>query len=205
MYPTLTKRQKEILDYIKIYSELNGYAPSLVDIKQHFNLTAISTVHEHIENLKKKGYIHKEINQARSVRAINNKHGINDFTEIAVTGIIDGIGVNYTKTPGQTFLLHRTMLSKDVLYHALSVSTDALQNKGFFKQDLLVVQEPTTDNYQDTSYVVAEVDKKTLLMGRIVTENGSNLFMPLQEGNLAKLYKNFTVSGIIVKLIRDLN
>src|SRR3990167_7314919 len=73
MYPTLTKKQKEILDFIKIYSQMHGYAPSLEEIKEHFRLSAISTVHEHIQNLKSKGFIQKEINQARSIRPVESE------------------------------------------------------------------------------------------------------------------------------------
>ncbi|MCA9386056.1 hypothetical protein KC717_05400 [Candidatus Dojkabacteria bacterium] len=64
----MTKRQKEILDYIENTTVKNGYAPSLQEIRDHFNLKAISTVHEHLENLKSKGYIKKEMNQARGIQ-----------------------------------------------------------------------------------------------------------------------------------------
>ncbi|PIR71435.1 MAG: hypothetical protein COX89_02200 [Candidatus Nealsonbacteria bacterium CG_4_10_14_0_2_um_filter_37_10] len=55
----LTKRQKQILDYIKKYIKENGYAPSLEEIRRHFRLSSISTIHQHIETLKEKGYLKK--------------------------------------------------------------------------------------------------------------------------------------------------
>ena len=59
----LTKRQKQILDYIKFIASKNGYAPSLEEIAKHFGLSSVATVHEHIENLKEKGYLKKEENK----------------------------------------------------------------------------------------------------------------------------------------------
>jgi len=55
----LTKRQKQILDYIKKYIKENGYAPSLEEIRRYFRLSSISTIHQHIETLKEKGYLKK--------------------------------------------------------------------------------------------------------------------------------------------------
>ena len=47
----LTKRQREILDYLSGYSEDNGYAPSFEEIARKFNYNSLATVHEHLRNL----------------------------------------------------------------------------------------------------------------------------------------------------------
>ena len=60
--PTLTKRQKEILDFIKFYIKKNGYSPTFEEIKKKFRLKALSGVHQHIEALIRKGYIEKNDN-----------------------------------------------------------------------------------------------------------------------------------------------
>jgi site-specific DNA-methyltransferase (adenine-specific) len=69
----LTKRQKQILDYIKEYIKKNDYAPTLEEIKKHFRLSSISTVHQHLENLETKGYLIKSENQPRSIQLIKKK------------------------------------------------------------------------------------------------------------------------------------
>jgi len=66
----ITKRQKQILDYIKVYDQKKGYAPSLKEIKGHFNLSSESTVHQHLSALEEKGYLEKEKNQPRGVRVL---------------------------------------------------------------------------------------------------------------------------------------
>ena len=66
----ITKRQKQVLDFIKVYDVKNGYAPSLKEIKWHFKLASESTVHEHLTTLEEKGYLSKEKNQPRGVKVV---------------------------------------------------------------------------------------------------------------------------------------
>ena len=61
---SLTKRQREILTYLSEYSEERGYAPSFEEIAGKFGYSSLATVHEHLSNLEKKGYIKREYNEA---------------------------------------------------------------------------------------------------------------------------------------------
>lgn len=63
----ITKRQKEILDYIKIYNNENSYPPSLKEIKKQFKLKSESTIHQHLDALVEKGYLDKKKNQPRGI------------------------------------------------------------------------------------------------------------------------------------------
>jgi len=63
----LTKRQKEILDFITRFIDEKGYSPSLMEIGRHFGLSSVATVHKHVENLKKKGFVQKVWNANRSL------------------------------------------------------------------------------------------------------------------------------------------
>ena len=81
----ITKRQKEVLDYIKICDRKNGYAPSLKETKKYFNLKSESTIHQHQDALVEKGFLIKEKNQPRGIRIAtnslvdNNKINTKDF------------------------------------------------------------------------------------------------------------------------------
>ena len=63
----LTKRQREILNYLTSYSEQNGYAPSFEEIAESFNYNSLATVHEHLSNLERKGYISRNYNESRAI------------------------------------------------------------------------------------------------------------------------------------------
>src|SRR3972149_3244332 len=63
----LTKRQKEILDFVESYSQKKGYSPSFEEIRKRLKLASVSTVHFHISKLKEGGYLGKTENKARAI------------------------------------------------------------------------------------------------------------------------------------------
>ncbi len=66
----LTKRQKQILNFIEESIRKNGYAPSLDEISRHFELHSISTIHKHLVNLEDKGLIQRHWNRARAIELV---------------------------------------------------------------------------------------------------------------------------------------
>src|ERR1700740_409797 len=66
----LTKRQKEVLDYLVGFNNKNGYSPSFEEIAKGMKLTSLATVHKHLSTLEKKGYIRRGYNQSRSIEVV---------------------------------------------------------------------------------------------------------------------------------------
>src|SRR5574341_788598 len=71
----LTKRQREILDYLNEFIQQHGYAPSLEEIGRRFNLSSLATVHKHLTNLQEKGFIRRAWNRSRSVELLPSRSG----------------------------------------------------------------------------------------------------------------------------------
>src|ERR687894_2146696 len=71
----LTKRQREILDYLSEFIQQHGYAPSLEEVGRRFGLSSLATVHKHLTNLQDKGFIKRAWNRSRSVEMVPNKTG----------------------------------------------------------------------------------------------------------------------------------
>jgi len=67
----LTKRQKEILDFIGYFIDKNGYAPTIKEMQKKIHLSSASTIHQHIQALTSKGYLKKIANLARAIRLVN--------------------------------------------------------------------------------------------------------------------------------------
>src|SRR5207245_2883649 len=63
----LTKRQKELLDFLRTYIAEHGYAPTLDEIGRHFALGSLATVHKHLTNLERKGRIRRLANHSRAL------------------------------------------------------------------------------------------------------------------------------------------
>jgi repressor LexA len=68
----LTKRQREILDFLNDFIQQHGYAPSLEEIGKRFSLSSLATVHKHLTNLQEKGFIKRAWNRSRSVEVVPN-------------------------------------------------------------------------------------------------------------------------------------
>ncbi len=63
----LTKKTKEVLDYVRTYMAKHEFAPSLEEIRKHFKLVSVSTAHYHLEKLKEGGYLERGVKQARAI------------------------------------------------------------------------------------------------------------------------------------------
>ena len=66
----LSKRQKQVFDFINKFIETHDYAPSLEEIASHFKLSAVSTIHYHVQELTKKGLLSKRSNVNRSLEVV---------------------------------------------------------------------------------------------------------------------------------------
>jgi repressor LexA len=82
----LTKRQREILDYIRLFIRENGYSPSLEEIGRHFGLSSVATVHKHVQHLVQKGQLRKAWNRSRSVEPVEADDAA--VTEIPLVGTV---------------------------------------------------------------------------------------------------------------------
>lgn len=69
----LTRRQREVLDFITEFIDTRRYSPSLEEIAEHFGLSSVATVHKHVTNLEKKGFIRRDWNRSRSIDVVQDQ------------------------------------------------------------------------------------------------------------------------------------
>lgn len=160
MVQPLTKRQKEILDYIQTSITKNGYAPSLLEIKNFFRLKAVSTVHEHLENLKSKGYIKKEMNQARGIQ-IQKYEISNNFVRVNIKGYIQKERAILKTTEKKSIIVDRKLIDKQEQFFGLIVQDNSLKELNILKDDILIVQETEKAKKND---IIVENKKNKLVM-----------------------------------------
>ena len=82
----LTRRQREIYDFITSFVEEQGYSPSLEEIGAHFGLRSVATVHKHVHHLVEKGLLRKAWNRSRSVEPIEPEAG--ESTTLPLLGVV---------------------------------------------------------------------------------------------------------------------
>src|SRR3989344_3551834 len=91
MAPILYPRERQVLEFISQYTQRNGYAPTLREIGDALGMSSVATVHEHLDHLRKKGFIKKLDGAARGIELIetpNRQAGKQGAVELPVLGYI---------------------------------------------------------------------------------------------------------------------
>ena len=198
----LTKKEKLILEFIRVYTEIHGLAPSLYEIKDHFQLSAVSTVHEHLNNLKRKGYLERELNQTRSMKVIDTILADQQIIEIPVTLALNQNSVLVEmngKLPNIYF--HRNQLGIQGKYIALRFDNDLYTDFAILKGDYLVFLEAT--NYDEGQEILACVNEKFYYLGKLLHHKTDRIFAKYDQ--YQSVVKNFEPKGKLIGLFRDLH
>jgi repressor LexA len=141
----VTKRQKELLDYVRGYIGERGYAPTLEEIGRHFSLASLATVHKHLTNLERKGRIRRQANHSRALEVVPDP-GVGRAVQVPLLGrVAAGTPIEPVETP-ETVTLPEEMLGRGETF-ALRVRGDSMVGEGILDGDLVVVESrPTAEN-----------------------------------------------------------
>jgi repressor LexA len=194
----ITKRQKEVLDFISDYTSKKGYAPSLEDIQRRFKLASVSTAHFHVSGLKESGYLERVENKARSitVTARTNNVEILLMGRIAAGGPIEAI-----RNP-EPIEVPRSMLSGDANYYALEVTGTSMIEEGISDGDIIIVREQQTvdDGEKAVAYLP---DKDAVTLKKIYREQNRVKLMPANHSMKPFYVDNIEIQGKVVGVLRS--
>ncbi|PIU10941.1 hypothetical protein COT27_00495, partial [Candidatus Kuenenbacteria bacterium CG08_land_8_20_14_0_20_37_23] len=195
---TLTKRQKQILDYIGEYIKKNGISPTFDEIKKHFRLSALSTVHQHIETLEQKKYIKKNNNISRGIEICDKISTI----QVPVIGMITaGQPIEALEYQEKTITIDASGLNKINNYYALKVRGDSMVDEGIFDGDIVVIKKQSVAENGQT--VVAIIDDNEATLKKIYKEKNKFRLQPANQAMLPIFRKDVEVRGVVVKIIRN--
>lgn len=198
----LTKRQREILSYLELQIRNHGYAPSFEEIAEHFAFQSLATVHEHLTNLERKGYIRRTYNESRSIEVLPPK-GTAGATEIPLLGLVAAGAPIESVTHGETIAVPDTMLSRRGPNYALRVRGESMIDDHIIDGDFVVVHgRQTADNGE---MVIALVNGAEATVKRYYREAGG--WVRLQPSNATMQPLRFPetdvmVQGVVVGVIR---
>ncbi len=195
----LTPKQKLIFEYIKKYLKKRGYSPSLEEIGRHFKL-AKSTVHEHIETLKEKGYLDKTNYQARAIEIPKNKKS-SDLVSIPLLGTIAAGEPIEAIEDKETIGVPKSQLSKSGEHYALRVQGDSMVDEGIFNGDIVIIRrQPTAENGET---VVALMNDNEVTLKKIYKEKGGFRLQPANPSLKPFFTKELVVQGKVISVIRN--
>lgn len=198
----LTKKQAEILDYIKKFSQKNNYSPALSKIAEHFKVS-IPTIHQHIEYLKRKNFLKTQKGVKHSIQTIENKNNINNLIEIPLLGTIAaGQPIEAIEIPDETILIAKKEIRQQDKHYALRVQGSSMIDEGIFDGDVVVLRKQETAENGQT--VVAIIDDNEATLKKLYRENGRFRLQPANP-TLFPIYRDeVEVRGIVVKIIRNI-
>jgi adenine-specific DNA-methyltransferase len=198
----VTKRQKEVLDFVKTFIDDQGYSPTLEEIKKKLRLSAVSTVHQHINALIDKGYIKKFDNLARAIEVNGwTEESTNNFIEIPLLGMIAaGEPIEAIEIP-ETISVPKDFTSGHARHYALKVRGDSMQDAGIFDSDTVIVREqPVVDNGE---IGVAIINGNEATLKRIYKEKNGIRLQPANESYKPILTKNVEIRGKVTGVLRN--
>ena len=172
----LTRRQKQVYDFLAGFVEEHGYSPSFEEIGEGLGLSSLATVHKHVSNLEQKGLLKRDYNRSRSIDLVKPRGRMKQALVGAVAGgsgltlplmgrIAAGRPVEALENPESISLADFTR-SKDV--YVLQVTGESMQDEHIVNGDYVLVEK--TNTARDGEIVVALVKGSDATLKRIYTE-----------------------------------
>lgn len=198
---TITKKQKAVLDFINSYIGENGISPTIEEIRKKLKLKAVSTIHEHINSLKKKGYLSKS---TRSARSISPKKETRPVIEIPVVGkITAGQPIEAIEDRTDTISIINPSIKTSQGYYALRVAGDSMIGEGIFDGDTVVIKKQSVAENGQT--VVAIIDDNEATLKKLYREKSRFRLEPRNQAMLPFYRKEVEVRGVVIQVIHNEN
>ncbi|HEX6306702.1 MAG TPA: transcriptional repressor LexA [Longimicrobiales bacterium] len=198
----LTKRQKEILDFLELFLAEYGYPPSYEEIARNFGYTSLATVHEHLENLRQKGYIRKSYNASRSIELVAAGGGAG-AVELPLLGLV-AAGRPIEAVPDQeSVAVPEDMVGRGGRHYVLKVRGDSMIDEQIRDGDYVIVSSRNTADNGDM--VVALVHGDSATVKKFYRERDGRVRLQPANVTMSPMYfssDDVTVQGVVVGVIR---
>jgi repressor LexA len=190
----LTKRQKEVLNYLVGFLNKNGYSPSFEEIAHALKLTSLATVHKHLSTLEKKGFIRRGYNQSRSIEVVQLPKPVLDrhVVELPLAGRIAAGHPLEAVEQNETISLADFARGQGTF--VLQVKGESMRDDHILDGDYIVVEQTQVANPGEI--VVALVGEDDATVKRFYREPGGKV--RLQPANSAM--SPIVVQGADVKI-----
>jgi repressor LexA len=215
---SITKKQKEVLDYVISYTQENGYSPTQKEIKEHFGFKSFGSVQRYIKYLTNDGYLQTDWNARRGLKVVKN-HGTEENTQSTLSrdtvldessviipllgNVAAGIPIEAIENPDDTISIPKNMITGKHRYYALKVKGESMIEDGIFENDLIICRHQEEAKNGET--VVAVIDgeatvKKYHQKKNVIELHPANCTMsPILVNRESG---QFNIAGVVVGLFR---
>lgn len=197
----LTKRQKQILDFINQKLSKKGIAPTLDEIARHFRLASQATVHEHLQALQKKGYLNRQPRQARAIDVFQGA----SLVKIPLLGTIAaGEPILVFEGQKETIAVPKNKIPKGGGVYALRVSGNSMVDENINDGDIALVKHQTTA--ENGQRVVALIDNYSATLKSFFKEKNHIRLQPANksyEPIIITKDREIAIQGILIDVIQN--
>ncbi len=203
----VTKRQKQVLDFVARFIEDNGYSPSYEEIARGLNLASLATVHKHISTLETKQYLKRGFNQSRSLDLgpkyiqEQRKHRQDTSLEVPLLGRIAAGAPVEAVEQRETVRFGDFLGNPDVF--ALEVRGDSMIEDHICSGDLVLVEK--ANQAKDGDIVVALIEGTQTTLKRFYREPGDRVRLQPANSSLQPIFvagKDLEIQGRLLAVLR---
>jgi repressor LexA len=197
----LTKRQREILDFLNEFIQQHGYAPSLEEIGHRFSLSSLATVHKHLTNLQEKGFIRRAWNRSRSVELLPGRSGSRAL-ELPMLGFVAAGAPIEAVATSESIAVPESLVGGRRDTYVLRVRGDSMIDEQIRDGDWVVVEDrKAADNGE---MVIALVDGQDVTLKKFYRESGRIRLQPANPAMSPILVDpdGVQIQGVVVAVMR---
>jgi repressor LexA len=196
----LTKRQREILDYLNEFIQQHGYAPSLEEVGRRFGLSSLATVHKHLTNLQDKGFIKRAWNRSRSVELVQTRPG-GRAVELPLLGYVAAGAPIEAIATSETIAVPEDLVGKRDTY-VLRVRGESMIDEQIRDGDYVIVEDRKTA--ENGEMVIALLGSTDVTLKKFYRENGSVRLQPANAAMQPLIVPadSVQVQGVVVGMMR---
>ncbi len=202
----LTKRQEEILNYIKKYIAVHGFPPAIREICAGVGLSSPATVFVHIKNLESLGYLKSTNNKFRTIELLVDNEYLEkeeNLVKVPLLGkITAGSPITAIEQPDEYFDLPASLIPKSGQVFTLHVSGESMINRGIFDNDYVIIKRQNEAKNGDI--VVAMTDENEVTLKTFYKEKDHIRLQPENDTMEPLIFNNITILGIAIGLYRKI-
>ena len=200
----ITKRQKDVLDFIKKYVADNGYPPAIREICKGVNLSSPATVFVHMKNLEQLGYIKTTSNKFRTIEILCENEYLEkneDIVKVPLLGkITAGSPITAIEQPNEFFDIPASLIPATATVFTLHVSGESMINAGIYDGDYVIVQKQS--NAKNGDIVVAMTEENEATIKTFYKEKDHIRLQPENDTMDPIILNNCTILGKAIGLYR---
>src|SRR6187549_661050 len=197
----LTRRQKEILDFVAQHISKKGYAPTIEEIGENFGLSSLATVHKHLTNLQEKGLVKRAWNRSRALELVPSQVTVR-AVEVPLLGrVAAGTPIEAIEST-ETIFVPEDMLGRGRTY-VLQVKGESMIEEQIRDGDYVIVEDRQTA--RDGEMVIALLDGENVTLKKLYRESGGRVRLQPANSQMDPIYvdaERMRIQGVVIGVLR---